>query len=862
MSLAVQKATTKSDNDQEQVKKVYTFEEAMKASTAYFNGDELAANVWINKYALKDSAGNIYEQTPNDMHNRLASEIARIEKRYKNPVSKEDIYALLKNFKYIIPQGGPMSGIGNNYQISSLSNCFVIGTHADSYGGIMKMDEEQAQLMKRRGGVGHDLSHIRPKGSPVMNSALTSTGIVPFMERYSNSTREVAQDGRRGALMLSVSVKHPDAEDFIDAKMELGKVTGANVSVRITDDFMKSVIGGEKFTQQYPIDSATPKFTKEVDALKIWNKIIHNAWKSAEPGVLFWDTIINESIPDCYADLGYKTTSTNPCGEIPLCPYDSCRLLAVNLYSYVEKPFTPEAHFNFDKFKSHVQMAQRMMDDIIDLEMEQIDKIITKIENDPEPMEIKSVEHNLWKKIKKACEEGRRTGVGITAEGDMLAAMNLKYGSDEGIEFSTEVHKTFALSAYRSSVTMAEERGPFSIHEAKREVDNPFINRIKDADPELYADMEKHGRRNIALLTIAPTGTTSLMAQTTSGIEPVFMVAYKRRRKVNPNDQNVTVSFVDEVGDSWEEYNVFHHKFMDWLAANNMDIHEVKNLPEEKLQKLVEQSPYFGATANDVDWVQKVKMQGSIQKWVDHSISVTVNVPNETSEEMVRKIYETAWEEGCKGCTIYRDGSRSGVLISNEEKKEEEIDDTMIIESRAPKRPKMLEAEVIRFQNNHEKWIAVVGLLNGKPYEIFTGRAEDSFMLPKDMKKSWVLKEKNEDGTNRYDFHYMDKDGYKVTMQGLSRSFDKEFWNYAKLISGILRHGMPLPYAVDLVAGLNVENDVINTWKNGVVRALKRFIPDGTKVVKEKCGECGDPDGLVYVEGCLMCQSCGHSKCG
>ena len=685
MSLALQKTTTRSNTDKNQVKKVFTFEEAMKASTAYFNGDELAANVWINKYALKDSAGNIYEQSPDDMHQRLAGEIARIEKKYKNPVSKEDIYALLKNFKYIIPQGGPMSGIGNDYQISSLSNCFVIGTHADSYGGIMKMDEEQAQLMKRRGGVGHDLSHIRPKGSPVMNSALTSTGIVPFMERYSNSTREVAQDGRRGALMLSVSVKHPDAEDFIDAKMELGKVTGANVSVRITDDFMKSVVSGEKFTQAYPIDSSSPKFTKEVDAERIWNKIIHNAWKSAEPGVLFWDTIINESVPDCYADLGYKTTSTNPCGEIPLCPYDSCRLLAVNLYSYVEKPFTPEAHFNFDKFKNHVQMAQRMMDDIIDLELEQIDKIIAKIENDPEPMEIKSVEFNLWKKIKKACEEGRRTGVGITAEGDMLAAMNLKYGSDEGIEFSTEVHKTFALNAYRSSVNMAEERGPFTIHEAKREANNPFINRIKDADPKLYADMEKHGRRNIALLTIAPTGTTSLMAQTTSGIEPVFMVAYKRRRKVNPNDQNVTVSFVDEVGDSWEEYNVFHHKFMDWLAANNMDIHEVKNLPEKKLQKLVEQSPYFGATANDVDWVQKVKMQGAIQKWIDHSISVTVNIPNETSEEMVRKIYETAWEEGCKGCTIYRDGSRSGVLISNDEKKEEVADDSMIIESRAPK---------------------------------------------------------------------------------------------------------------------------------------------------------------------------------
>ena len=861
MSLAVQKATKKTNSTLKKQNKVFTFEEAMKASTRYFNGDELAANVWINKYALKDTNGNLYEQSPDDMHRRLASEIARIEKKYKNPVSEKAIYDLLKNFKYIIPQGGPMSGIGNNHQVSSLSNCFVIGTSADSYGGIMKMDEEQAQLMKRRGGVGHDLSHIRPKGSPVMNSALSSTGIVPFMERYSNSTREVAQDGRRGALMLSVSVKHPDAEDFIDAKMEQGKVTGANVSVRITDDFMKAVKSGGTFTQQYPIDSANPKFTKEEDAQKIWNKVIHNAWKSAEPGVLFWDTIIKESVPDCYADLGYKTTSTNPCGEIPLCPYDSCRLLAVNLYSYVNRPFTREANFDFDKFNEHVQMAQRIMDDIIDLEIEKIDKIIAKIKNDPEPEEIKAVEYQLWQKIRKACVEGRRTGVGITAEGDMLAGMNLKYGSDEAIAFSTEVHKVFALNAYRSSVKMAKERGAFTFYDAAREANNPFINRIKNADAELYKDMTKYGRRNIALLTIAPTGTTSMMAQTSSGIEPVFMVSYKRRKKVNPNDKNVTVSFVDEVGDSWEEYNVFHHKFMDWLAAHNMDINEVKNMPEAKLNKLITQSPYHGATANDVDWVQKVKMQGAIQKWVDHSISVTVNIPNETNEEMVRKIYETAWEEGCKGCTIYRDGSRSGVLVSNEEKKTEK-DETTIVETAAPKRPKMLDAEVIRFQNNHEKWIAVVGLLDGKPYEIFTGRAEDTFMVPKDMKKCWVIKEKNDDGSNRYDFHYMDRDGYKVTMQGLSRSFDKEFWNYAKLISGILRHGMPLPYVVDLVSGLNVENDVINTWKNGVVRSLKKFIPDGTKVVKEKCTECGDPEGLVYVEGCLMCQSCGHSKCG
>ena len=862
MSVAVQKTTTKSNTNKKQVK-TYSFEEAVTASTKYFNGDELAANVWVNKYAMKDSAGNIYEATPDQMHKRLAKEIARIEKKYKNPLSEKEIYQLLKNFKYIIPQGGPMSGIGNTHVISSLSNCFVIGTQADSYGGIMKMDEEQAQLMKRRGGVGHDLSHIRPKGSPVMNSALSSTGIVPFMERYSNSTREVAQDGRRGALMLSVSVKHPDTEDFVDAKMETGKVTGANVSVKISDDFMKAVKEKKNFTQQWPIDSDDPTYKKDIDAEALWNKIIHNAWKSAEPGVLFWDTVINESVPDCYADLGYKTVSTNPCGEIPLCPYDSCRLLAINLFSYVEKAFTPEAHFNFEKFGQHAQIAQRIMDDIIDLEIEKIDQIIAKIEKDPEDMEIKSVEHNLWKKIRKTCVEGRRTGVGITAEGDMLAALNIQYGSDDGITFSTEVHKTLALNAYASSTTMAEERGAFGIYDSEREKDNPMINRIKENDPELYERMVKHGRRNIALLTIAPTGTTSLMTQTSSGIEPVFMVAYKRRRKVNPNDKKVNVSFVDEVGDSWEEYNVFHHKFTDWLAANRMDINEVKNLPEDKLNALIEQSPYYNATANDVDWVQKVKMQGSIQKWVDHSISVTVNIPNETTEEKVRQIYETAWEYGCKGCTIYRDGSRSGVLISNDEKKEDTDDSEMIFqESAAPKRPKKLEAEVVRFQNNHEKWIAVVGLLDGKPYEIFTGRAEDTFMLPKDLLKCWVIKEKNEDGTNRYDFQFMDKDGYKVTMEGLSRSFDKKFWNYARLISGILRHGMPLPYVVDLVGGLNVEVDNINTWKNGVVRSLKKFIPDGTKVVKEACGGCGDPDGLVYKEGCLICQSCGHSKCG
>ena len=838
--------------------KSYTYEEALEASTEYFGGDELAASVWVNKYALKDSFGSIYEKTPDDMHHRLAREIARAEAKFPNPTPLEDIYEALKNFKYIIPQGSPMAGIGNDFQISSLSNCFVIGTGADSYGGIIKTDEEQAQLMKRRGGVGHDLSHIRPAGSAVMNSALSSTGIVPFMERYSNGTREVAQDGRRGALMLTVSIEHPDAESFIDAKLEQGKVTGANVSVRITDDFMKAAMAGKKFTQQYPIDSDNPTFTKDVDAAEIWKKITYNAWKSAEPGVLFWDTIIKESIPDCYADLGYKTISTNPCGEIPLCPYDSCRLLAINLYSFVDNPFTKKAKFNFEQFKKYVRLAQRMMDDIIELELEKIDKILDKINKDPEDESVKRTEKELWLKIRKTCEEGRRTGIGITAEGDMIAALNMRYASEEGIDFSEKVHKMLALTAYRSSVDLAKERGAFPIYDAKREENNPLVNRIRKADADLYADMAEYGRRNIALLTIAPTGSVSLMTQTSSGIEPAFLIAYKRRKKVNPNDQGVTVSFVDEVGDSWEEYNVFHHRFVDWLNANGYDLEEVRAWDDSRLNELIAQSPYHLATANDVDWVQKVKMQGRIQKWVDHSISVTVNVPEQTPVELVRKIYETAWEVGCKGCTIYRDGSRSGVLVSKD-KKEKELN--QFLESSAPKRPKELEATVIRFKNNSEDWLAVVGLFEGKPYEIFTGKAEDTFVLPAYVEKGLIIKEKEENGNNRYDFQFEDKAGYKVTIQGLSRSFDKEYWNYAKLISGVLRHGMPIQYVVELVDGLNVEQDYINTWKNGVVRALKQFIPDGT-TSKEKCPECGSGDGLVYREGCLTCHECGYSKCG
>lgn len=839
--------------------KTCSFEEAFAATTAYFGGDELAANVWINKYALKDAFGNLYERTPDDMHRRIAREIARIEARYPDPLSEEDVFQLLSDFRYIVPQGSPMAGIGNDYQVSSLSNCFVIGNHADSYGGIIRTDEEQVQLMKRRGGVGHDLSHIRPKGSPVMNSALSSTGIAPFMERYSNSTREVAQDGRRGALMLTISIKHPDAENFIDAKLEQGKVTGANVSVRIDDAFMKAAMAGQPYQQQFPVDSASPAFVKKIDASQLWHKIIYNAWKSAEPGVLFWDTILRESVPDCYADLGYRTISTNPCGEIPLCPYDSCRLLAINLYSYVENPFTPQARFDFDKFARHVQFAQRIMDDIIDLELEKIDRIEEKVGKDPENDDIKDVERQLWKKIRKTCLEGRRTGVGITAEGDMLAALGLRYGSDEAIAFAVDVQRTVALNAYRASVEMARERGPFPIYDASREMKNPFINRLRESDPTLYDDMLKYGRRNIALLTIAPTGTTSLMTQTTSGIEPVFMVSYKRRRKVNPNDKAAKVTFIDEVGDHWEEYHVFHHRFVDWLKARNENVEAVTRLSAEELQALIQQSPYHKATANDVDWVQKVKMQGAIQKWVDHSISVTVNVPEDTPVEMVKQIYQTSWEAGCKGCTIYRDGSRSGVLVADTPKSAQK---QVFHETMPPKRPERLEANIVRFMNNDEPWMAFIGLYEGKPYEIFTGRAEDIFKLPDYVKTGWIMKTKDPNNGNRYDFQFVDRDGYRVTIEGLSRSFNKTFWNYARLISGVMRHGMPLQHMVDLIDSLNVEEEYINTWKNGVIRALKQYIPDGTRAVKAQCPSCHDPEGLLYTEGCLRCKSCGYSECG
>ena len=836
-------------------------DQVREKATKYFKGDELAANVWLNKYALKDTEGNIYENTPDEMHWRIAHEIARIEKKYPNPLTAHDVYILLKDFKYIIPQGGPMAGIGNDFQNSSLSNCFVIGneTADDSYGGIMKIDQEQVQLMKRRGGVGHDLSHIRPEGSPVKNSALTSTGIVPFMERYSNSTREVAQDGRRGALMLSISIKHPDSENFIDAKMEKGKVTGANVSVKINDEFMQAVKNNTSFIQQYPIDSKTPTYTKEVNARILWNKIIHNAWASAEPGVLFWDTVIRESIPDCYADLGFKTVSTNPCGEIPLCPYDSCRLLALNLYSYVENPFTEKATFNSELFSKHVHYAQRIMDDIIDLEVEKIDGIINKIKNDPEGEEVKRIELKLWENIRKKSLQGRRTGIGITAEGDMVAALGSRYGTTEATNFSIEVHKMLALEAYRSSVDLAEERGMFPVFDLQKEKNNPFINRIKEAAPNIYEKMERVGRRNIALLTIAPTGSVSICTQTTSGIEPAYMVSYKRRRKVNPNDKNVSITFVDEVGDAWEEYNVFHPKFEKWLEINKYDIAEVKAYDENKLNAIIAKSPYYKATSNDVDWVEKVRMQGEVQKWVDHSISVTVNLPKDATEELVSNVYQTAWASGCKGMTIYRDGSRDGVLISNDSK---EKTSSKFEETKAPPRPKKLEAEIVRFQNDYEKWVAVVGLMDGKPYEIFTGKA-DEFYLPPWVNKGWVVKNKDEKAESaRYDFTFADKAGYKVTIEGLSRSFDKVYWNYAKLISGILRHGMPLQYAINLVGNLTFDNESINTWKNGVVRTLKKFISDGTVNKKETCPECHAEESLMYKEGCLVCKECGYSKCG
>jgi ribonucleoside-diphosphate reductase alpha chain len=834
----------------------YDYDNVLKKATDYFDGDTLAAGVWVNKYALKDSDGNLYEETPDDMHWRIAREIHRIEKRYPDPLSEESVFKLLQNFRYIVPQGSPMAGIGNPFQTGSLSNCFVIGNkgNADSYGGIMKLDEEQVQLMKRRGGVGHDLSHIRPKGSPVKNSALTSTGLVPFMERYSNSTREVAQDGRRGALMLTVSITHPDAEGFIDAKLEQGKVTGANVSVKITNEFMQAVADDKDFVQQYPINADNPKYVKKIRARDLWKKIVHNAWKSAEPGILFWDTIIHESVPDTYSDLGFNTVSTNPCGEIPLCPYDSCRLLAINLFGYVNQPFTEHANFDFGLFKEHVAYAQRIMDDIIDLELEKIDNILNKISTDPEEEEVKSVERNLWIKIRDKCIEGRRTGIGITAEGDMLAALGYRYGTEEATGFSVNIHKTLALEAYRSSVKLAASRGAFPVYDGKREADNPFIKRIREADPALYEEMLEHGRRNIALLTIAPTGSVSLMTQTTSGIEPVFMVAYKRRRKVNPNDKNSRVDFIDEVGDHWEEYNVFHHKFLDWLKENNYDIDEVRLLKESELNDIIRRSPYYKATANDVDWVAKVHMQGAVQKWVDHSISVTVNVPGDVTEELVGEIYKTGWESGCKGITVYRDGSRSGVLVK-ENKKDNEFKETT-----APKRPKVLEAEIVRFNNDSEKWIAVVGLLNERPYEVFTGKA-DGFYLPPTIEKGFVIKNKLKSGEKRYDFQFQDKDGYNVTIEGLSRSFHKEYWNYAKLISGILRHGMPLPSVVDVIEDLSLHSDRLHTWKNGVVRALKKYIPDGTQAKGRICNNCNQ-EAVIYQEGCLTCTACGESKCG
>ena len=848
--MVLKEITTQQKDD---VPTIYTPDQAFLASVKYFKGDDLVARVWVNKYALKDSYGNIFELTPDDLHRRLAKEIARIEKFYPDPLSEDELFELFKDFKYIVPQGGPMTGIGNDFQVGSLSNCFVVGNGADSYGGIIMIDQEQVQLMKRRGGVGHDLSHIRPKGSPVKNSALTSTGIVPFMERFSNSTREVAQDGRRGALMLSVSVKHPDSEDFIDAKMDEGKVTGANVSVKIDDEFMQAVRDKTTYHQKYPIESNEPSYTKDIDAAGLWDKIVFNAWKSAEPGILFWDTIIRESVPDCYADLGYKTVSTNPCGEIPLCPYDSCRLIALNLYSYVDEPFTAKAKFNFDLFRKHICQTQKIMDDIIDLELEKIDAIYNKIVSDPEDAEIKRVEVTLWEKIRKMAVNGRRTGIGITAEGDMLAALGLRYGSEEAVEFSVEVHKMVALEAYRGSVLLAKERGAFPIYDSKREKNNPFIQRLAQADPELYKDMTKFGRRNIALLTIAPTGTTSLMTQTTSGIEPVFMPVYKRRRKVNPNDKDSRIDFVDEMGDSWEEYMVFHHKFKTWMEVNGFELK--RNYSNDELDALIAKSPYAKASSNDIDWLSKVRMQGQIQKWVDHSISVTINLPEEATEDLVNKLYFAAWESGCKGVTVYREGSRSGVLISTKDKTKEGIFPT--------KRPEILEADIVRLQNNKEKWIAFIGLIDGKPYEIFTGLAddEDGILLPRSVTQGWIIKSRDDSGASRYDFQYRNSRGYKTTIEGLSFKFNPIFWNYAKLISSVLRHSMPIQKVVELVTSLQFDVESINTWKNGVARALKKYIPNGTAAEDAKCEGCGSAN-VIYQEGCLICQDCGSSKCG
>ncbi len=833
---------------------------AVAASKEYFAGDELAATVWVSKYALKDSYGNIYESTPTQMHERIAAELERIENKYANPLTKAQIFELLDHFRYIIPQGGPMTGIGNNFQVASLSNCFVIGhkNPADSYGGIFRMDEEQVQLMKRRGGVGHDLSHIRPAGSPVLNSALTSTGIVPFMERYSNSTREVAQDGRRGALMLSLSIKHPDAENFIDAKLDTNKVTGANVSIKIDDEFMRAAIDGRTYTQQFPINAENPKYVKHIDARKLWSKIIHNAWKSAEPGVLFWDTIIRESVPDCYADQGFTTVSTNPCGEIPLCPYDSCRLLAINLFSYVENPFTKEATFNFELFKEHIHKAMHLMDDIIDLELEKVDLILKKIQSDPEDDDVRTVEINLWKKIQDMALKGRRTGLGITAEGDMLAALGLRYGSEKALKFTVEVHKTLAVEAYRASVMMARDRGAFQVFDAEKEKNNPMINRLREADKSLYEDMLKYGRRNIAMLTIAPTGTTSLMSQTTSGIEPVFRPVYKRRRKINPSDRNVVATFVDEQGNAFEEYNVYHHKFVDWLTINGYDTTRLQTISDEELEKWVAASPYHRATANDIDWVAKVRMQGAIQKWVDHSISVTVNLPNNVSEELVADVYRTAWECGCKGVTVYRDGCRSGVLVDKKSKKEQPKCEEP---TQSNRRPKSIPAEVVRFKNGKEDWIAFVGMLEGHPYEIFTGKIEDDAMyIPPKITKGNILKVREDDGTKRYDFQYTDRYGYTNTIGGISRLFDESFWNYAKLISGVLRYHMPIDKVVSLIDGLHLDDENINTWKNGVKRALKQYIEDGTRS-KGKCPQCGQ-ENMAYQNGCLTCMNCGYSKCG
>ena len=844
--------------------KTFTYEDVLKASIEYFNGDELAATTWMNKYAMTDNDGEFVESSPDDMHNRMAKEFARIENDYtlrydlnggtkflseygqqRGPLTEEKIYNLFKRFGYIIPQGSVMSSLGNHYKLASLSNCIVVPEMHDSYGGVFYTDQQLAQLFKRRCGVGVDISNLRPSGSKVSNAAGSTSGAVSFMNRFSNTTREVAQNGRRGALMLSMDIAHPDVEDFITIKQDLQKVTGANISIRLSDEFMKAVENNKQYTHRWPIDSVNPKFTKTIKAKELWDTIIKCAHNTAEPGLIFWDRQHWYSTSSVYP--GYKNTSTNPCSEIAMQGGDSCRLIAINLFKFVENPFTKEAKFNMDNFYRATYEGQRLMDDLVDLETEAISRILKKVEEDDEPENIKGVEKETWELLLKTGKEGRRTGLGFTALADMVAALGMAIDSDTAISKVEEIMKEKCRAEFDSSIDMSLERGSFVGFDAKIEKTSEFVQMLEKELPEVYNRMMEHGRRNISISTVAPTGTLSMLAQTSSGIEPVFMTHYKRRRKLNEQDREAKVDFIDDLGDKWQEFTVYHHNLKTWMDITG----------ETDITK----SPYAGSTAPEIDWNKRIEMQAVVQKYVTHSISSTINLPNDVSLEKVSAIYMDSWKQGLKGITVYRDGSRSGVLVAVDDKKDSVLENTEFKETRAPLRPKKLDAKVVRFQNNKEKWIAVVGLMNGRPYEIFTGKTEDVFVVPQAVEYGWVIKTKKEDGRTQYDFQYEDREGYKITMGGLSRSFDKEFWNYAKLISGVLRHGMPLHYVVDLIGKMNLYDDNINTWKSGVVRALKTFIPNGTKVSDNICGECGD-EGLVYEEGCLKCMSCGYSKCG